>query len=149
MPNCSKEKSVLIKKNGVVYPPNEQYAPCECLENSLSPATIGLNCADRKANDSRISDVLDYFLASPDISPLGQLRLNNGLDKSSQLTRVPRQIKFFPQLNYVSLAINKITSIESGAFNFTATLLVLDLQRNEITTIAPGAFLGKKKLFYF
>ena len=79
VPNCSKEKSVLIKKNGVVYPPNEQYAPCECLENSLSPATIGLNCADRKANDSRISDVLDYFLAIPDISPLGQLRLNNGL----------------------------------------------------------------------
>ena len=132
--------SLSLANADVVCPPEAAYAPCGCSEYSEKPDTIYLNCYNRNLGDSKMSDILDAFLTTPGISPVGLLDL-----MSNRLTRVPTQMKFFNQLDYVYLNNNDITSIESGAFNFPDAanpILDLDLQNNQLTTIAPGAFKG-------
>jgi Leucine-rich repeat (LRR) protein len=88
------------------------------------------------------SDILDAFLNTPGVSPLG------GVDFSaSQLTRIPHQIKYFSQLNYLNLAFNSLQSIETDDFSGTQkTLKNLWFQNNQIDTIAPFAF--KSESYY-
>jgi len=83
--------------------------------------------------------MLDSFITTPGVSPMAELNLFN-----SQLTRVPNQIKYFPQLEIVYLNDNKIESIDAGTFNFTGTsrVLYIYLNDNQLSTIAPGAFQG-------
>lgn len=80
---------------------------------------------------------MDSLLSTPGISPVSILFLSNNL-----LTRVPDQIRFFPKLITANLDYNKLTSIDSGAFNFTSKLSYLNIFGNQIATIDPGAFLG-------
>ena len=97
----------------VVCPPETAYTPCYC--NEYSPGVLTL--LGRNLGDSRISEILDAFLLNDNIngsSALGELELD-----LNQLTRVPDQIKYFPQLTLVSLDFNLITSLDSVAFNFT------------------------------
>jgi Leucine-rich repeat (LRR) protein len=86
-----------------------------------------------------MSEILTSFLTTPGVSSVAYLYLND-----NQLTYVPREIKFFTQATHVVLDRNNISSIESGAFNFSGPLplWVLELGANQLTTIAPGAFRG-------
>ena len=125
----------------VVCPPAADYAPCQCSDYFLKPGKILLTCKILKLGDSKISDILDAFLKTPGVSPVGCLELS-----SNQLTRVPSQMKLFDQLEWVELYNNNITFIESGAFNFpnaSDPLQYLDLTYNKMTTIAPGTFTGQ------
>ena len=120
----------------VTCPPAAAYEPCDCSEASSKPGTVILTCDN--LNDSKVSDILDAFLTTPGVSPLGDLNLSN-----NQLTRVPSQIKLFDKLEWVDLLINSITSIESGAFNFPNAanpIRYLHLDDNQLTTIASGTF---------
>ena len=102
---------LLVVKAAVICPPAADYAPCDCEERN---GTITLTCDMRNLNDSQVSDILDAFLTTPGVSPVGDLNLYQ-----NRLTRVPTQIKFFDQLKRVTLQENSITSVESGAFNAT------------------------------
>ena len=118
-----------------------EISPCFCLERAETN-TSSLFCVSPNANNiSRVIDVLETFLTTPDISPLESLQFQNGAYRFG-MTSIPKQIRHFTKLNRFDVKRNKITFIESGAFNFTATLLELDLSDNLITAIAPGAFQG-------
>ena len=136
-----------------VYQPEAAYLPCTCNQYStpLSEVDqygiIALSCYGENLNDSRVSDILDAFITTPDVSPLTYLNL-----PSNNLTRVPTQIKSFDQILVVNLRSNAITSIQSSAFYLTDsynsnpyTYPYFDLTSNQLTTIAPGAFTGFKR----
>ena len=126
----------LTVETAVICPTKVNYSPCDCYEYSSN--TIWINCRGQNLTNSRVSGILNVFLTSPGVSPVGKLSLQN-----NKLTRVPNQIKLFPQLVEVWLSDNKITSIQSGAFNFTTTTVEwLVLSDNPVATIAPGAFQG-------
>ena len=132
----------------VICPPVEAISPCNCYEYQFKPTTTSLNCYFRNLNDSQASAILDAYLNTPNVSPVGQLLLNY----NELLTRVPVQMKSFTQLSETFLSYNSFTSIESGAFNFTDganPLQYLDLGFNQLTTIAPGAFKGSNFSFRF
>lgn len=137
-------------EGSVVCPPPDAYVPCTCGEYSNNSDLIFLDCADKKLNDWQASQILDAFLSTPGLSPLGRLDLY-----SNQLTHVPIQIRLLPQLEEIRLFFNAITSVESGAFNFvkdtTSTvnppvIVYLELSINQLVTIAPGAFKGFVRL---
>ena len=124
----------------VICPPAETYSPCTCYEYSNIPDTIYLYCGEKNLDDLKVSQILDAFLTTPGVSTLGNLCLIG-----NRLTRVPSQVHLFPQLDYVWLNDNNISSsIQSGAFTFNKETPVrnLDLQFNQLITIAPGAFQG-------
>jgi len=132
-------------ESAVVCPPAEAYSPCKCVETAFvreiyKPGTIYLQCYERNLSDLRLSDILDAFLTTPGVSPVGKLGLS-----FNQLTKVPKQIKLLPQVVAVDLKGNNISSIESGAFNFT-TLQFLEMQKSQVVNIAPGAFQGNGKV---
>ena len=134
-----------VVESAVVCPPAEAYSPCKCVETAFvreiyKPGTIYLQCYERNLSDSRLSDILDAFLTTPGVSPVGKLGLS-----FNQLTKVPKQIKLLPQVVAVDLKGNNISSIESGAFNFT-TLQFLEMQKSQVVNIAPGAFQGNISL---
>ena len=84
--------SVLNKPNPI------DIAPCVCLDgNGTDRLTLYLDCNNKNLDDTKLSLILNYFLA-PGISPLGALILSQ-----NQLTKIPDQIKQFDQLNYVDL----------------------------------------------
>ena len=123
----------------VICPPIEAISPCACIQQL--PATITyLDSYSNYLNDSQASDILDAYLATPNVSPEGRLEL-----MYNQLTRVPVQMKSFTQLEYASLHQNLITLIESGTFSAPDDdypLWYFDLSYNKLTTIAPGASKG-------
>ena len=102
-----------------ICPPKADYEPCECGDYTAgADGSISLYCDNQNLGDSKISDILDRFLMKKgEISPLGDLQL-----RANQLSRVPKQIQHFKRLDNVNLASNKITTVESGDFNFNATL---------------------------
>ena len=130
----------------VICPPAEAISPCTCREYTTT--TTNLFCREMKLTDSQVSDILDAYLTTPNVSQVGQLLLNY----NELLTRVPVQMKSFTQLSETFLSYNSFTSIELGAFNFTDDanpLHYLDLGFNQLTTIAPGAFKGSNFSFRF
>ena len=129
----------------VICPPAADYAPCLCGENRGRPGTVYLYCYNQNLTDSQMSGILDAFLTTPGVSPLGYLSM-----WQNQLTRVPTQIKSFNQLDAVYIYENSIASIGSGAFNFPDAanpVRDLSLYYNQLTTIAPGAFRGQQNKF--
>ena len=126
----------------VVCPPEDAYTPCYCTEyfTTTGQSVITLDCSYANLGDAKASDILDAFLSTPDVSPLGRLNLFR-----CQLSFIPEQIEYLNQLIYVHLASNNITTIESGAFNFIGpdnSFRYLTLDSNQVTTIAPGALKG-------
>ena len=127
----------------IVCPAPEDYAPCTCNENTLTnnPGTIYLDCYNKPSlnlTDARASEILDAFLTTSGVTPLGAIDMWNNL-----LTVVPAQIPLFPQVNYVDVGQNVIPIIKSGAFNFVKTLTFLYISDCQVNTIEPGAFGGK------
>ena len=122
----------------VICPPPEAYAPCYCGPTiSSKPNVIQLGC-DANLTDSKLNDILDAFLSTPDISTLITLDLRN----NQLMTRVPSQVKLFNHLLFTDLYKNAITSIESGTFKFNDKGWHLVLASNQLTTFPPGAFIG-------
>ena len=124
----------------VVCPPDDTYSPCTCYEYTNIPDTIYLYCGNNGLDDLKVSQILDVFLTTPGVSTLGNLCLFG-----NRLTRVPDQVHLFPKLDYVWLEENNISSsIQSKAFVFNkeTPLRNLDLQHNQLITIAPGAIQG-------
>ena len=123
-------------------PPDNVILPCTCSDMIGSSVHVTLNCAGKGLTDSRASEILQFFLTTPNVSPLGRLDMNN----NPLLTRIPSEIKLFTQLgNFVQLNDNSITSIESDAFQFLDEANPIQnfyLNSNKLTTIVPGAFKG-------
>ena len=132
----------------VVCPPADVISPCTCRRYSTRTNSTYLNCgSSRNLADSQVNDILDAYLATPNVSPVGRLQLSN----NALLTRIPVQVKYFTQLEYADIYFNSIASIESGAFNNaddSNPLWDLRLEFNQLVTIAPGAFKGFQ-LFHF
>ena len=130
------KSSLLV--DAAVCPSANVILPCTCSQYTTN--TTQLDCNSLNLIDSQASEILDAYLSSPGVSPVGQLYLSN-----NNLTRVPVQVKSFTQLEYAILDYNSITSIESGAFNASDAanpLRYLFLDGNQLTKIAPGAFKG-------
>ena len=109
--------------------------------NQNTTTTTTLNCQSLNLTDSQASDILDAYLSTPDVSPVGVLYLNG----NRLLTHIPIQINSFTPLSEAFLSYNSFTSIESGLFNLKDAanpLASLYLNSNQLTTIAPGAFKG-------
>ena len=131
---------VVQVKAAVICPPDDAIAPCNCAESSYYPGNIYLDCYYSNLNDSQTGEILDGYLTTSGVSPLVYLNL-----QYNRLTRVPSQVKSCTQLVDLYFDANLITSVESGAFNFTGSsnsLRNLYLFGNQLTTIAPDAFEG-------
>ena len=138
--------SVLLVEAVVVCPPFDVISPCTCAEAQTANTTF-VFCASNNLNDPQASDILDAYLKTPGVSPMGQILLSGNL-----LTHVPVQMKSFTQLEFAFFGLNSISSIESGAFNLADDanpLQYLDLHTNQLTTIAPGAFKGSNFIIIF
>ena len=140
-------KSSLLVDADFVCPPANVIYPCTC--DGWAATTTKLYCASASnLTDSQVSDILDAYLSSPGVSPVGYLYLSN----NRLLTRVPVQVKSFTQLEEAYLYDNSITSIESGAFSApddANPLYLLELYGNQLTTIEPGAFKGVHLIIFF
>ena len=120
----------------MVCPPSASIEPCQCGFYDETDR-VDLFCTGRNLNDSEMSRILEAFLDHPNVSALGKLSLSN-----NRLTKIPKQIRQFTQLDYVNLDYNEIASIKKGDFYFRKTLKKLLLGGNWLTFIEPGAFQG-------
>jgi len=58
------------------------------------------------------------------------------------VNQVPPKLPSFKVLKHLNLYRNNISTIKPGAFSFSAPVSILDLDGNEINEIEPGAFQG-------
>lgn len=132
-----------IVSSQVICPPAEVIKSCTCVDRGLGDGTIHLSCHATRLSDEQMKPILDAFL-SPNVNPLSRADLED-----NNLVEVPYQLKMFTQLNYLQLFSNRLTSIPSGAFNFTSKLQTLFLFNNSpLASIEPGAFHGERAIFY-
>ena len=98
---------------------------------------------------------IELYLPHPEGATVALLKMLNPASSSALttihldsagLTRVPSELTGFGRLENVHLSGNRIQSIDSGTFNFTATLKRLDLSSNGLTRIEPVAFKGQFEL---
>ena len=125
----------------LVCPPASQVYPCTC--TNYNPG-LCIFCDSLNMNDLQMSNVLNAFL-SPDVSPVVSFSAYNNL-----LMKIPSQIANFTQLNQVQLSGNQITSIPTGAFNFsqsTSLKFYLYLFQNKISTVQTEAFIFPPSLY--
>ena len=107
-----------------------------------------LECQNLNLDDQQISRILKVFLSSDTnrlLTSVIELRVN-------QLTKVPSEISQFKRLQKVSLAFNKITSLNSGElFDYSSADSVdggnrrsiqVDLAFNQLNYIESGAIEG-------
>lgn len=129
-----------MSSNGCPNP--SQYSPCECNPTSGYYKTIELDCSGKNLNDSKTSDILQSFVKNANnLLPMSRLYL-----RENQLTRVPDEVKYFQQLEYIFMETNQIRTIQSGAFhsgwNRTEEPLSIYLDSNAINRVEPSAFQG-------
>ena len=125
-------------------PSADSILPCQCISYPTSHGDkISLVCSmvNDNLDDSKFSEILQAFVDSSawnelvDISAYG----------NSLITKIPLEISRFPSLSRIVLSNNKITSIQSGAFDLSSapsppSSVEIDLSNNEITSIDTGAF---------
>ena len=135
--NCPyPQQEIPIQRCLVVCPPGQAISPCSCRETK-EPLSMGLqaNCQSLQIDDSEMSKILEEFLL-PGVRPL--IELDAG---GYSLTKIPRQISKFTQIEKVVLEKNGIGSIPSGAFiSQTAEGINLHLNSNQIAAIHSDAF---------
>ena len=125
----------------VTCPPEASYTPCICREAASNPGLITVACPRLNLNDADAGKILDSFLNTPNVSPVGFADFS-----TNQITRIPDQIKLFPQFIGGNFEDNEIVTIQTGAFNFSrATLHTLVLAYDNIKSIEPGAFQGNSQ----
>ena len=73
---------------------------------------LTVNCAYSKLDDWQLSNILDVFLFSPNVSPVIELYASH-----NSLTKVPHQIPKFAALKEIKLGHNEITEIPSTALD--------------------------------
>jgi len=118
------------------------YWPCQCNINKTKVGnSIHLDCSSRNLTNSRAGEILQVFLSDQKtIQQLEEINLSY-----NQLTKVPFEIRFFHQTWLIDLSHNKIHSVPSGAFNYSATQrqpVKIALDSNKITSIEAKAFQG-------
>jgi len=121
-------------------PPNADISPCSCGGIAFTNETdqlLIISCNSKNLDDAKAKLVIDALLSNPNIDPVRALGFFN-----NSLTKVPDKLSQFPELENVNLAMNRIRSVPTGAFNFKKPLRVLDLGENEIDTISQDAFQG-------
>lgn len=127
----------------IICPPDEAIAPCSCEPSFNHPNKLSLDCYSVTLTDKRLSEISDAFLYTPNVSPMNAFLV---ISTQGGVTRVPNQIKLFPELSAIDLYDVQLTSIRKGDFNLEASktefLTSLILSANQISTIAPGAFKG-------
>ena len=74
-----------------------------------------LDCGRKGLDDETISRILDAYLNTPGVNPLGELSLWN-----NRLTRIPNQLHYFNHLKLVDLDSNDISSIVPGTFIYNS-----------------------------
>ena len=95
----------------VIFPDKKSIAPCTITKSESDPSLTRLDCGKKGLDDDIISRILDAYLNTPGVNPLGELSLWN-----NHLTRVPHQLPYFNQLTLVDLDSNDISSIPPGTF---------------------------------
>ena len=127
----------------IICPPDEAIAPCSCKPSFDDPNKLDFICYSVTLTDERLSEISDAFLNTPYVSPMVAFLV---ISTQGGVTRVPDQIKLFPELRALDLYDIQLTSIRKGDFNLegskTEFLASLVLSSNQISTIAPGAFKG-------
>lgn len=105
---------------------------------SQTPNLNGIAITYSDLSDAQIDAIFDS-MDDKNNTHTGQL---TGLDLwGTKLTRVPPFVLSLPSLVELNMESNHIKSLPSGSLNFTSNELCdLNLQHNEIETIAPGAF---------
>ena len=117
---------------------NDNYRYCTCAENELELGTLILTCQG-SGDNKKISDILDTFLWTPNVSSISRLIL-----EQTEITRVPDQVKMLKQLKSVQLVGHRIPIIHSRSFvnSMLDETLTVTLNNNAIRKIEPGAFQG-------
>ena len=118
------------------------YWPCQCNTNKTKLRnTFRLDCSNRNLTNSRAGELLTVFISDAQmVKQLEEIDLSY-----NQLTKVPFEIRFFHQTWLIDLSHNKIHSVQSGAFNCSATQrrpVKIALDSNKITSIEAKAFQG-------
>ena len=131
----------------IIGPDITSYFPCSCtpdLSIDDNDPHITLICDKLNLTDSKMSDILDAFLTTPNVSKILRLAL-----PGNNLTRVPDQIRLFTRLIYVDLEDNHIQTIHSGAFVSHLDQHYVFLDNNKISHLEPDAFQGFSFEFVF
>ena len=116
---------------------HQSILPCVC--EDYTDGSVGLYCENKGLDDIRTSQILKTFISNSNASLLKTLNLN-----SNSLTKVPKEILLFPQLDRVTLNRNQIHSVKSNSFKFVTPLKDLYLERNQMINFERGAVKGKK-----
>ena len=142
VPAKSEQEQVLTAKQENVTPgcPNpKSIAPCVCNNIGSPKGTVVVDCTGTNSTDAHTETVLNLFLTTPGLGPVGAVALVG-------LTSIPTQISKFDKLSMVSLLDNNIQTIPTGAFNFSSSQnsqFMISLKGNQLTSVQPGAFDGK------
>ena len=135
---------VLTSKTSAFYddtnycPSADSISPCQCNSYPTSRGNnIHLDCGWTHLGDSKFSEVLQLIWENNGWNKLGSI-----VAFSCSLTKIPDEITRFRSLGKIELYNNRITSIESGAFDFSSApyRVEIDLTNNDITFIDTGAF---------
>ena len=133
--NCPTDSAVNEETKSNYCPDEPVIAPCICENYGTGESSFWLDCSSQDLDDSQVDRMLKSIVYSP------QLRLLNL--RGNRLTKVPSQIRLFPNLNRLNLGNNKIKSIRVKDFNFSQSATVeLWLNNNQLTIIEPGSFNG-------
>ena len=125
-------------------PPEEMSSPCTCHCDVYEDLSLLIDCERRQVSDDRISEILNVFLNDETLDPLRTLRLDYNYN---YITKIPEQLKLFPEFQELYLYASDIKTITTGSLTFQATEKVVGLGY-DVRTIEPGAFEGAFYLFY-
>ena len=117
-------------------PSEESYSPCKCRGDVFDDLALLLDCDEHDLDDQRVSEILTAFLNDQNADPLRVFRA-----EYNQLTKIPDEIKLFPQLQQLYLYSNNIEIISTGSLTFNAAESIVGLGYS-VKTIEPGAFVG-------
>ena len=105
---------------------------------ALSMGLINISFVGNNIGDKAIDTILQWALDSPSAETLKHLDLGR-----NSLSRIPRQLSSFKNLESLFLGFNQIKTIYSGSLQFLAhSVKKLWLNSMDIDKIEPGSFRG-------
>ena len=87
--------------------------------------------------DETVDRVLEWVFISSG-NTLEELKIAD----MAEMTKVPHRISSFKSLTKLKMYNNNISTIKTGDLSFNAPVLLLDITKNNITQIEPGALRG-------
>ena len=118
----------------MVCPPAAVLGECTCNEAWFDPTGITVICENKGLNKGSVDEVLQALL-----EPFISTTITFAASKNN-LTKVPADLSKLSEHAYIYLEDNQITSIPSGAFKSILGFVSIDLRKNLISSIEPGAF---------